>query len=88
MVEVDGGVFAPEAELQVLAGDDFAGVLQEGRQDFEWLALDLDAFACLPEFAGLEVSFEETEGNSGWPLRELRHELFTSRKSRRDNFVF
>jgi len=84
VVEVDGGVFAPEAELEFFAGDDFAGAFEEGGQDFEGLALDLNSLADFPELAALEVCFEETEGNSGRALRELGHELFTSRVSCRD----
>ena len=87
VVEVYGGVFAPETELEFFTRDDFSGVLEEGGQDFEGLALNLDSFASLPEFTALKVGFEEAERNSGWPLRELRHKLFTSGMSHRNNLV-
>jgi hypothetical protein len=64
VVEVDGGVFAPEAELEVFAGDNFAGLLQKSREDFEGLALDLDAPARFPQFFCLQVGFEEAEADS------------------------
>ena len=64
VVEVDGGVFAPETELEVFAGDDFAGFLEECSEDFEGLALDLDASARFPQFFCLQVGFEEAEADS------------------------
>ena len=38
VVEVDDGVAAPEAELEVVAGDDLSGALEERGENFEGLA--------------------------------------------------
>ncbi len=53
VVEVDDGVLAPETELEVLPGDDLAGMFEQGDEDLEGLALDLDPSARLPEFTTL-----------------------------------
>src|SRR5579875_3559180 len=64
VVEVDVGVVAPEVALELLAGDDFAGTLEEIGEHFEGLALELDAVARSPEFSRSEVDFVETEGDA------------------------
>jgi|SRR5882757_2560553 len=75
VVEIDDCVLAPETELEVLAGDDLAWVFEQSGENLEGLALDLDPFARLPEFASLEIGFKESEGDSGWTLDERRHQL-------------
>ena len=62
VVEVDDGVAAPEAELEVVAGDDLAGALEERGEDFEGLALQLNPKTSLPEFSAIEVHLKESEG--------------------------
>ena len=64
MVEVDDGVFAPEAGLEFFAGDDLAGLLEEGGEDLEGLALELDAEAGFPELSGLQIDLIEAEAES------------------------
>jgi hypothetical protein len=65
VVEVDDGVFAPEALLEFFAGDDLSGAFEEGGEDFEGLGLELDAEAGFPDFAGLEIDLVEAEGEPG-----------------------
>ena len=62
VVEVDDGVTTPEAELEVFAGDDLSGALEERGENLKGLRLQLDAETGLPEFAALEVHLEEPEG--------------------------
>ena len=71
MVEVDDRILTPESKLKFLTRDDLAGAFDQGGQDFERLALQLDAKACLPQFACLKINFVKAEGesrigNRGW----------------------
>jgi hypothetical protein len=61
VVEVDYGVFTPEACLEFFAGDDLAGLFQEGGEDLEGLPLQLDAEACFPELPCLQIDLIEPE---------------------------
>ena len=61
MVEVDHGVFAPEAGLELFAGDDLAWTLEESGEDFEGLALQFDAEAGFPEFSALQIDLVKPE---------------------------
>jgi hypothetical protein len=61
VVEVDDGIFAPEAGLEFFAGDNLAGFFQESGENFEGLALELDAKACLPELSCLQIDLIESE---------------------------
>ncbi len=56
VVEVDDGIFAPEAGLEIFPGYDLAGLLEQGRKDFKRLALQLDAEAGFPELACLDIN--------------------------------
>jgi hypothetical protein len=64
VVEVDDGVFAPEAGLEFFTGDDLSGLLEQGREDLEGLALEFDPEACLPKLSGLEIDLVESEAES------------------------
>src|SRR6185437_11365227 len=62
VVEIDDRVTTPEAELEVLAGDDLSGALEERGKNFKGLRLQLNPKTGLPEFAALEVHLEKPEG--------------------------
>ena len=62
VVEVNDRVTTPETQLELLPGDDLAGVLEERGENFKRLRLQLDPETSLPEFTALEVHLEEPEG--------------------------
>jgi hypothetical protein len=48
---------------QILTRDDFSRVLQQGRQNLEWLLLQLDLHSSTAQFACLEINFKHPEAN-------------------------
>jgi len=66
--EIDKGVFGPEALLDLLAGDDQAGLFQEDGEDLEGAILDFEANAGFAEFAREQVSFVGAEADDGGKL--------------------
>ena len=72
VVEVDEGVGGPELLLQLFAGDDFSGALEQQGEDLERLALQAELDSALAQFACAEVEFEDSE--AGYPAAILRHD--------------
>ena len=66
----------PEPALQFGAGHDFAGILQQRFQDFEWLVFQLDADAALAQFPGLRIDFENPETNTLHPRHRFRLQAY------------
>jgi hypothetical protein len=73
VIEIDVGVGGPEIFLEVLAGDEFAGMLDEYGEDTEGLFLDSDAQAVFAEFAGAKIEFEDSETELGAGLSGVGH---------------
>jgi hypothetical protein len=61
MLEIDEGVFGPEALLELLAGDDEAGVFQENGEDLEWAILEFETDPGFAELAGEQIRFVGAE---------------------------
>jgi hypothetical protein len=66
--EIDEGVFGPEAFLELLAGDDNAGLLQKDGEDLEGAILEFKADAGFAEFAREQVGFVGAEADDGGKL--------------------
>jgi hypothetical protein len=65
VVEVYESVRRPEASMQFLASDELAGALQEEGQNVKGLVLESHLGAVPAEFAGAQVSFEDSELDNG-----------------------
>ena len=66
VIEVDESVGGPELLLQLLAGDDLAGAVEQESQDLERLSLEAEPHAILAQFPGGEIELEDSEaGDSG-----------------------
>jgi hypothetical protein len=74
VLEIDEGVFGPEAFLVLLAGDDDAGLLEEDSQDLEGAILDFQADAGFAKFAGEQVGFVGAEADDRGKLGRGGHE--------------
>ena len=57
----NGGFVGPKTPLEVLAGNDLAGLFQQRLQDLEWLLLHFQTDAVFVELASLKVEFEYAE---------------------------
>ena len=66
--EINEGVFGPEAFLELLAGDDEAGLFQKDGEDLEGAILDFEADAGFAEFAGEQVGFVGAKADERWKL--------------------
>ena len=74
VVEIDEDLARPETVLQLAAGDDTAGMLEERGQDLEGLVAQPDTDAPLAEESALQVDFEVAEAKDGGPCRfRFRH---------------
>jgi hypothetical protein len=73
--EIDEGVFGPEAFLELLAGDDQAGVFQKDGEDLEGTILELEANAGFAEFAGEQIGFIGAEADDRGKLGRGGQEL-------------
>src|ERR1700693_1820841 len=51
VVEIDKSVAVPELLLDLFPRDHFAGALDQEAENLEWLLLNFDANAALPQFA-------------------------------------
>lgn len=58
----------PEALLNLFAGNDFAGALEEADQHPKGLSLETDADAGFAQFPGIGVGLEETESKTSCRL--------------------
>jgi hypothetical protein len=61
VIEVNIRPIAPEALLDLLPRDHFAGVLQQQCEQPEWLPLDPDSHSRLAQLAGLNIGLKESE---------------------------
>lgn len=61
LVEIDEGPLRPDPCLELAPGHDLAGLVQQCRQDLEWLVFQFDPDAALAQFPGLPVDFEHAE---------------------------
>jgi hypothetical protein len=61
VIEVDGRFRIPKPLLKGFAGYDFAGLLKQGRKQFERLALKPDAHTGTAQFSGLQIGFKDAE---------------------------
>ena len=68
MVKVDQRIGEPQLLLQLLTGDNLAGLLQQCREDFKGPIRKLDAKAVFAQFASIEVDFEVTKAQLRWPI--------------------
>jgi hypothetical protein len=68
VLEVDERVVAPEATPEILAGDDLAGRLEQRDEDGEWLILQCDTYATLPQVARDGIQLEGPEAVRTRPL--------------------
>ena len=68
VLEIDEGVFGPEALLELLACDDEAGVFEKDGEDLEGAILDFEADAGFAEFAGEQIGFVGPEADDGGKL--------------------
>src|SRR5262249_51276055 len=73
VVEIDERVRWPQPRSEVLALDDLIGMLEQNREQFQREPLNRDALAALPQFAGCDVEFEETEFHIRWDAPARRH---------------
>jgi hypothetical protein len=74
VVEVDIGVGGPETFLQIFAGDDLAGMVEEHREDADGLFLEADAKAVFAELAGAKIEFENSEAEPCARLGGVGHQ--------------
>jgi hypothetical protein len=58
VLEVHEGVRRPELQPQLVAGDQLAGMRQQGGQQLQGLALHVDLLAGPPQLAGAEIQLE------------------------------
>jgi hypothetical protein len=58
MVEIHESVCGPEFFLKLFASNDFAGVLEQHRQNAEGLCLKPNLQAALAQFASAKIQFE------------------------------
>jgi len=75
MLEINEGVFGPEALLELLAGDDETGLLEENGEDLEGAILELETDAGFAEFAGEQIGFVGAEADDGGKLGRGGQEL-------------
>jgi hypothetical protein len=61
VLEIDEGVFGPEAFLELLAGDDEAGLFQEDGENLEGAILDFQADAGFAQFTGEQIGLVGAE---------------------------
>jgi len=59
--EIDKSFIGPEVPLDIFAGDDGTGMLEEHEEDFEGLAGKTELDAMLAELAGGGIQFERVE---------------------------
>lgn len=60
-IEVDEGIFEPEPGADLLAAHDLAAMFQQKNKNLEWLLLDFDPEAVLPQLARARVHFKSAE---------------------------
>src|ERR1700722_11812615 len=73
VVKVADSVFTPQERLQILAGDDLARPFEQGGEHLEWLALQLDLTARLPQLSRLQIRLVESKGDFRTALQSGRH---------------
>ena len=73
VIEIDDGVVGLEALLQFLARDEFARALQQHRQNFEGLFLELDLRAVAAQLSRATIHFVDSEPNQVWKGGRIRH---------------
>ena len=61
LLEIDKSVCRPDLLLQLLPGDNLAGVVQQHLQDLHWLFLKFDLESVLAEFTGAKVGLKRPE---------------------------
>ncbi len=59
--EVHEGIGGPEAFLQLLASEEFAGLFEEEREDLEGAAGEADFAAVFAQFAGAQINLVGVE---------------------------
>lgn len=74
VLEIDEGVFGPETLLELLTGDNEAGMFQKDGEDLERAILEFEADAGFAEFAGEQVGLIGAEADDGGKLRRGGHE--------------
>src|SRR5437667_10640847 len=65
MVEVAERIRGAQPLSQILAGYDLALPLDQRGEDLKRLVLELELYALLPQFAGLQVHFKDAEPEPG-----------------------
>jgi hypothetical protein len=65
VVEVPVAFFRPDASLQLLAGDQDAGALQQNLKNLEGLVLKLDTASRFTNLSGQEISLKRSTESSG-----------------------
>ncbi len=75
VLEIDEGVFGPQAFLELLAGDDEAGVFKEDGENLEGTILELEADAGFAEFAGEQIGLVGAETDERGKLGRGGQEL-------------
>src|SRR5580700_5595809 len=63
MIEIHYDFGTPDTLPQFLARHQFAGTLDEGGQNFEWLPLQVHAYTVLTQLSGAQVGFKYAEAN-------------------------
>ena len=81
LVELDELVLGPEAVLELLSGDDLAGLLEQSLEDAERLVLQPHLHAALAQLAGGEVDLEDAEAKRAHfsALTIIRSDSYSSR---------
>jgi hypothetical protein len=55
VLKIDKRILRPQPIAQLLAGNEFAGLFKKDRQNFDWLAVKVDAIPVLTQFSGARV---------------------------------
>jgi hypothetical protein len=68
MIEIYKGIGWPDPLLQLLSGNQLAGMFQKNLEDLEGLLLQLDSCTLLAQFACPQVKLKvaEPDGFAGW----------------------
>jgi len=74
VLEIDERVLGPETLLELLTGDNQAGVFQKDGEDLEGAILELKSDAGFAQLAREQVRFVGTEADDGGELRRGGHE--------------